>query len=269
MGYFQNLVKQFLPLSWQKRWYHFKNPHVIDEVDIVYKLLRKTGDSHQTMIDVGAHIGSALEPFAKHGWQVYAFEPDPINRAKLLNFTKQYPNVKVEPIALSDMEVDEMPFFSSEVSSGISSLLNFHESHHEAAKVAVSTLKKYCEANKIEKVSFLKTDTEGYDLPVLRGNDWSKLKPRAIVCEFDDFKTKKLGYTLQEQAALLVQNGYKIIVSEWHPIEEYGRAHRWRRFISDPTKVVGDRVWGNIIAVEPKDWEQLVAIAQKYGPVSN
>jgi hypothetical protein len=103
---------------------------------------------------------------------------------------------------------------------------------------------------------------------VLRGNDWNKLKPRAIVCEFDDFKTKNLGYTLQEQAALLVQNGYKIIVSEWHPIEEYGRTHRWRRFITDPKKVVGDRVWGNIIAVkEPEDWEQLCALLKKHGPI--
>lgn len=262
----KQIIKNIVPLSWQKKWYYFKNPHIIDEVDLVEKLLLKT-DSTRLMIDVGAHVGNSLEPFAHAGWKVYAFEPDPINRAKLMAFAAKLPNIKVEPIALSDQPSGEMKFYASKVSSGISSLLNFHESHEVTATVKVTNLKTYCEANSIKKVSFLKTDTEGYDLPVLRGNDWTAVQPRAIVCEFDDFKTKNLGYTLVDQADLLLRNGYKIIVSEWHPIEEYGRTHRWRRFTTDPSKVVGERVWGNIIAVKSEDWDALLKIAKKYGPV--
>lgn len=262
------MAKNIVPLSWQKKWYKFKHPEVLDEVDIVFDLLKNEAQP-KLMLDVGAHIGNALEPFARRGWKVYAFEPDPANRAKLEAFVGKFPNVKVEPIALSDQADGELNFYSSKVSSGISSLLNFHESHEVAAVVKVTNLKTYCEANGIKTVSFLKTDTEGYDLPVLRGNDWAAVQPRAIVCEFDDHKTKHLGYTLQEQADLLLRNGYKIVVSEWHPIEEYGRTHRWRRFITDPAKAVGDRVWGNIIAVKAADWEPLCNLLKKHGPIES
>ncbi len=262
----KEFLKQLVPLSWQKRWYKFKHPGTLDEVDIVFDFLQK-GDPNKVMIDVGAHVGNALESFAIKGWKVFAFEPDPTNRAKLLTLAAKFPNVKVESIALSDQPSGEMKFYASKVSSGISSLLNFHESHEVTATVKVTNLKTYCEANNIRQVSFLKTDTEGYDLPVLRGNDWKVVQPRAIVCEFDDFKTKNLGYTLIDQADLLLRNGYKIIVSEWYPIEEYGKTHRWRRFTTDPTNVVGERVWGNIIAVKPADWDSLLVITKKYGPI--
>lgn len=259
-------LQKLVPLSWQKRWYKFKHPETLDEVDIIFELL-KGNDTDKVMLDVGAHIGNALEPFARNDWKVYAFEPDPSNRSKLMELVARFPNVRVHPIALSDTEKEAMAFYASEVSSGISSLLNFHESHVTTAQVRVSTLKKICEENAITKVSLLKTDTEGYDLPVLRGNDWSSVHPRAIVCEFDDFKTRNLGYTLRDQADLLLQNGYKLVVSEWYPIEEYGKTHRWRRFTTDPGQVKGERVWGNIIAVKPKDWQALLKLLLKHGPV--
>jgi FkbM family methyltransferase len=264
----KEFLKKRVPLAWQKRWYKFKHPGTLDEVDIAFDLLQAS-DPNKVMLDVGAHVGNALEPFARKGWTVFAFEPDPVNRAKLEAFTAKFPKVKVEPIALSDQPSGEMKFYASKVSSGISSLLKFHESHEVTATVKVTNLKSYCEANGIRQVSFLKTDTEGYDLPVLRGNDWEAVQPRAIVCEFDDFKTKNLGYTLIDQADLLLRNGYNIIVSEWYPIEEYGKTHRWRRFTTDPAKVVGERVWGNIIAVKPADWDGLVAIAKKHGPIES
>lgn len=46
-----------------------------DETKLVFKVLqakRKKG----VMIDVGAHFGGALAPFALCGWKIYAFEPD-------------------------------------------------------------------------------------------------------------------------------------------------------------------------------------------------
>lgn len=254
-----------LPSSWQKKWYYFKNPGMIDEVDIAEQLLMQ-GDPYRVMIDVGAHVGRSLEPFAKKGWVVYAFEPDPKNLAELRILAKKYPKVQVEAKALGDQEVEEMAFFSSEVSTGISSLVNFHTTHEEVARVQVTTLKKYCGAKKIREVSFLKSDTEGYDLPVLRGYDWAgQPHPRVIVCEYDNHKARSLGYDLVEQAALLTQNGYKLLVSEWYPLEDYGRGHKWRRFVTDPVLANGEKSWGNIIAVKPADWQALLAVSKNFG----
>ncbi len=260
----KKFLMQLVPSSWQKKWYYFKNPGMIDEVDIAEKLLME-GDPHRVMIDVGAHVGRSLEPFAKKGWEVYAFEPDPKNLAALRILAKNYPKVHVEAKALGDQEVAEMAFFSSDVSSGISSLVNFHTTHELVAKVPVTTLKTYCQAHNIRQVSFLKSDTEGYDLPVLRGYDWSKSHPRVIVCEYDNHKAKSLGYDLVEQAALLTNNGYNILISEWHPLEDYGKGHKWRRFVTDPVLANGEKSWGNIIAVKPADWQLLLTIAAKFG----
>jgi len=257
---------KYIPASWQKKWYYFKNPGMIDEVEIASQLLF-AGDDDRVMIDVGAHVGSSLEPFARQGWQIFAFEPDPHNLQALRTLAAKFPKVKVEPVALGDREEEQVAFFSSPVSSGISSLVSFHRSHEEVAKVKVTTLGSYCNEQGINKVSFLKTDTEGYDLPVLRGYDWTQPHPRIIVCEFDNFKTKTLGYDLLAQASLLTDQGYKILISEWRPLEDYGRGHKWWRFVTDPELANSARSWGNILAVKEKDWKQLVKIAVKHGKV--
>ncbi|TAK34972.1 MAG: FkbM family methyltransferase [Saprospiraceae bacterium] len=262
----KNLLLKYIPASWQKKWYYFKNPGMIDEVDMARKLLFQ-GDEHRVMIDVGAHVGSSLEPFAHQGWRVFAFEPDPANLAHLREMVGKFPKVTVEPVALGDKEEAGMAFFSSKVSTGISSLVHFHASHEEVAKVQVTTLALYCKANDIRHISFLKTDTEGFDLPVLRGFDWTQPHPRIIVCEYDNFKTKALGYDLLAQAALLTDNGYKILISEWHPLEDYGRGHKWWRFVTDPRMANTENSWGNILAVKEADWNLLAAITAKHGKI--
>lgn len=262
----KKFLQQYIPLSILKKWYYFKNPGAIDEVDIAWKLLAG-GDPHRVMVDVGAHVGNSLEPFARKGWKVYAFEPDPKNRKGLTALCSRFPNVTIEPVALSDSEKEDVPFFTSNVSTGISSLLSFHTTHEAANLVRVTTLKTYCREQGISNISFLKTDTEGYDLPVLRGVAWEAAQPRVIVSEFDNFKTQKLGYDVNDQVNLLKSKGYMVLVSEWHPIEEYGRAHKWRRFVTDTKLVEGEKVWGNVIAVKPADWDSLLKIARKFGPV--
>jgi FkbM family methyltransferase len=178
---------------------------------------------------------------------------------------KKFPTVTVEPVALGDKEEEEVAFFSSAISTGISSLVHFHQTHEEVAKVQVTTLKNYCRKHGIREVSFLKSDTEGFDLPVLRGYDWSQPHPRVIVCEYDNFKSRSLGYDLPAQAALLTENGYKILISEWYPLDDYGKGHKWRRFTTEPEKANGEKAWGNILAVKPSDWEALLKIAAKFG----
>ncbi len=226
----------------------------------MYRLIGGS-DPSRVMVDVGACVGSALRPFAHEQWEVHAFEPDARNRAELLDAWGAAPQVTVDARALGSEPSVGLPFYSSDVSKGISSLTPFHESHAHSGTVDVTTLGEYRREHELGDIGFLKIDTEGFDLFVLEGNDWSMPKPRVILCEFEDGKTMPLGYGMHDLAGFLSDHGYSIIVSEWYPVVEYGATHRWRRFWRYPGEVSDPDAWGNLMAVrDASDAEAIEAI---------
>lgn len=216
-----------------------------DEVPLVHAAFRRIGKPG-TMIDVGAHHGSALAPFVEDGWQVLAFEPDDRNRAHLETLYGRNARVTIVPMAVADTPKQGLDFFGSDVSSGISGLSAFHDSHEKRQTVDATTIADAMTHHGLSHVDFLKVDTEGHDLFVLKGVDWQRA-PDVIVCEFEDRKTRPHGYGVADMVSYLAERGYKVTISEWHPIVEYGRRHRWRRFTDDAASVPGD-AWGNLIA---------------------
>jgi FkbM family methyltransferase len=236
----------------------------MDEVDIIYDLLCGS-PLPATMIDVGGHYGSSLELFAADGWDIYAFEPDPENRAVLKRFCSSYANVEIDSRAVSNQNKEKLPFFTSNVSTGISSLSPFHDTHEESSVVDTVTLESFTREKTIEKVDFLKIDTEGHDLFVLQGVPWKEITPRVILCEFEDRKTRLLGYDFHELAAFLVDKGYSLTVSEWYPVVKYGVKHRWRRFADYPCDLMDVAAWGNIIAIkDPLLSDRLTKVLEGY-----
>lgn len=197
-------------------------------------------------------MGATTLPFAEMGWEVHAFEPDSINREHLLAAAASYSNVKVIPAAVSNRP-GTMRLYRSPLSSGISSLSAFHESHEVGEDVEVVTLDDYLSDAVINHVDFLKVDAEGHDLFVLQGVAWRRTRPTAIVCEFEDRKTLPLQYDYRDLAQFLLERSYAVIVSEWHPIEQYGAAHRWRRLHRYPCDLQDENAWGNLIAL-PAEW---------------
>jgi len=219
-----------------------------DEIELVYELFGH-GEHTKVMVDVGAHHGGSLERFARDGWRIYAFEPDRKNRNYLEEMCQVYPAVSIDQRAVSDVCETNRTFFSSEVSSGISGLTSFHPSHRESDRVVTITISAFCEEKDITRINFLKIDTEGYDLFVLKGFPWRIMKPEVILCEFEDRKTKTLGYDFHELARYLQDKGYELLVSEWYPMVEYGTQHKWRKFVSYPCELTDKKAWGNIIAI--------------------
>lgn len=207
------------------------------------------------MVDVGAHQRASLSCFAENGWQVIAFEPDPDNRNILKDNYDHYDNVLIDQRACSNTNQLDAVFFTSEESSGVSALSPFLDSHKPSYSVQVATLgNALAELNPSNKtIDFLKIDTEGHDLFVLKGFPWDKLSPpRTILCEFEDSKTNPLGYQFHDLAAFLMDKGYRLIISEWHPVKSYGGSHKWRRFATYPVDLKDPDGWGNIIAVQDK-----------------
>lgn len=232
-----------------------------NETNVIAKYL---GSEKKIMVNVGAHFGWSLSAFVKQGWKIYAFEPDEKNRAALTKNYGDNPLVKIDSRAVSNEIAHEMSFFTSTESTGISSLAPFHKTHKETAKVSVTTLRHFCEETNIDHIDFLLIDTEAYDLFVLKGLDWEKIRPDVIVCEFEDNKTKSLGYDFYDLANFLTDKGYKLLISEWHPIKRYGIRHDWRRLSKYPCKLANENAWGNIIAFKKiPDWQKLMPIINK------
>jgi len=222
-----------------------------NEVAIVFDVI---GNQRGTMIDVGAHWGGCLAPFLARGWSVYAIEPDPSNRAKLV---ANFPRAIIDSRAVSESDGETVTLFTSDISTGISTLSPFHSTHMPSTEVRTVRLDTFIETDhRIRGVDFLKTDVEGYDLLALRTFPWATHHPKAIVCEFEDNKTKRLGYDSNDMARFLEQRGYAVVVSEWYPIVQYGGQHTWRRFAHYPTDIPTNS-WGNLIAIDPRLLKQL------------
>ncbi len=234
----------------------------IDETKIVAELLAAE-KPNAVMVDVGAHFGSALAPFAKQVWQVYAFEPDPDNRQQLLKKFETWENVVISESAVSDRFGETVALYASEESTGISALAPFRESHRPRCQVTTTTVANICAEHRLEHVDFLKIDTEGFDLMVLKGVPWEQVQPEVIECEFEDRKTVPLGYRFDDLAQYLVERGYTVLVSEWHPVVRYGIKHDWRRLVPYPCKLSSAEAWGNLLAFkQPPDLSKVVAIAE-------
>jgi FkbM family methyltransferase len=203
------------------------------------------------MIDVGAHHGSALMPFLNKEWRIFAFEPDEKNRQQLVERLTKHHNaalVTVDPRAVGNESRSGLPFYSSSESTGVSGLSSFLPSHKQVGIVDATTLTQALSREAITAVDFLKIDTEGYDLFVLKGFPWERFKPAIIECEFEDTKTVPLGYDFHDLANYLVAKGYKVYVSEWHPIVRYGIRHNWNRLVRYPCELADKNAWGNLVA---------------------
>jgi len=221
--------------------------HQMDEVDLVYDFFGMADNTGKLMIDVGAHYGTSLGRFAADGWQVHAFEPDDHNRSILRMRHGSRPNLKINACAVSDTAAEAVPFYRSDVSSGISGLAAFDKSHSKSQSVSLTTLDAYCDQQGIGDIDFLKIDTEGHDLLVLKGLDFGQRQPSVVVCEFEDKKTLPRGYSRHDLANFLLSKGYNLVISEWHPIKEYGQRHEWKAFRVAMAET-DDRSWGNIVA---------------------
>ena len=241
-----------------------RNAHAhIDENALVAELLvgRITAG---VMIDVGAQYGTTLAPFNHARWQVFAFEPDPASRKELETRFGHNPNLTIDGRAVADRIAQNLPFYSSPESAGISSLHPFHESHKETCTVSTTTIADFVQEKDLHRIDYLKIDVEGYDLLVLKGVPWDSIKPNVILCEFEDRKTRSLGYSMHDMARYLTERGYKVLVSEWHRVFRYGIRQDWHRLVPYPCELDDPDAYANLIAFrEQPDLQEIATIARR------
>ena len=143
----------------------------------------------ETVFDIGANIGitacelNDLFPKAL----IYAFEPVPDTFIKLKKRTFSRTSIKCFETALGNEICSKMIDIGTR-----SDLVSFVESTNSGneIKIKVDTLDQITQVKNIKRIDFLKIDTEGFDLEVLKGAEKLLMKQRI---EFIQVETKLGG----------------------------------------------------------------------------
>ncbi|MGC3982204.1 MAG: FkbM family methyltransferase [Steroidobacteraceae bacterium] len=131
-------------------------------------------DEVVTVFDVGANVGSyssQILEFCRNA-KVHAFEPHPLNFAKLA----QVRGIESYNLALGNEEASLSLFDYQGAADGSQHASVFkevieglHKGASTAHKVRCVRLDEFCKSKDIDSIDFLKIDTEGNELDVLRG----------------------------------------------------------------------------------------------------
>jgi FkbM family methyltransferase len=139
-------------------------------LDIEYLL---TGIFAPVIFDVGANVGQTIKRIRRinHNAVIHAFEP---NAGAFSQLGARYGSTTktfLNPFALGATE--EVRILSEYTASDMSSLLPRGKENWidvvSSSNVKVSTVDRYCEDNNIERIDLLKSDTQGFELEVLKG----------------------------------------------------------------------------------------------------
>jgi len=220
------------------------------------------------LVDVGGHRGSVSRVFAKKGWRVLAFEPEPSNRSHFERNLARFKKVRCIPKVVSDVTGQTVTFYVSNIHSGIHSIAAFHKTHQPAFEAETVRLDDALVKYKIPEITILKVDTEGADFLVLKGLDFLKFRPELIMIEFmDDRSLKYFGYTHHDVARFMSNQGYATFVSAWKPISEYGQEGEPDRNVwieCGLYPLAQEPVWGNLIFVPKEHTSKFESTFEEY-----
>jgi FkbM family methyltransferase len=178
-------------------------------------------------VDVGANVGTWSHAFARSmptSGKGFSFEPSLHTSEILRKNLKECPNIEVIQIALSDV-VGTASFYNDPKSSQLSRI-NLEpsdniEQHHT---VSVSTIDVELSKRDISYVDFLKIDTEGHDLLVLKGANHYLHSQKIGLIQFEYNRPwKQTSSTLTAATNLLRGFGYKVYLlrsTGLHPVDD-------------------------------------------------
>lgn len=201
----------------------------IHEGTLVAEVLSET--SGGIVMAVGGWAHDTLAPFLTGGFTVHALAPEPATAVGA------GPRARPEP------------------------------DRGSAEHVATTTVREFIEKRGLSRVDLLMVDSPY--LGSLQDVPWAERPPRFVMCAFDEDETRQTSYPLHDPARLLVAQGYRVLVSEWHPPTRFGpkfmkAGRRWRRLVPYPCHLGSPRAWGFCIATrDTADAEALAQAAQR------
>lgn len=170
------------------------------------------------IFDVGANIGQSCVEYATAlpNSKIYAFEPVPDSFFELSGVVSSLPNITPYNLALAENSGTLQMFASG------SATTNRIVSSGSEGNVAVTavTIEEFCAQNGIAHLDFLKIDTEGHDLSVLRGCRSMLAEIDFIQCEVSANKYNQFHVAFTDVYDFLTEAGF-------HLFHIYGQTFEW------------------------------------------
>ncbi|HET9850440.1 MAG TPA: FkbM family methyltransferase [Candidatus Saccharimonadales bacterium] len=159
-------------------------------------------------VDVGAHdpeLHSVTKLFYDRGWSGINIEANP-------HLFKPFPRARKRDINLNVGVADKkqlLVFRRYPHHPGFSTFSEYVKKEHESEQIPhvdeaipARPLKDIFREYKVKKIDFMSIDVEGFEVEVIKGNDWEKYRPNVMVLEATMRKKvnpllKSLGYKLE------------------------------------------------------------------------
>jgi FkbM family methyltransferase len=204
-----------------------------------------------TYVDVGAHRGDLASMYLRESEPPRAllFEPAASAYACLDARFGRFKHVRLIQAAVSD-HVGTMPFYETPDLGETSTLVAGARRRGATTKsVAVTTLDSELSRHDWDKIGFLKIDTEGYDLRVLRGAAGLLSQQRIDLLQFEYNTMWQFdGSTLCAAHALLTGSGYRVFLLKGPSLyeltsqsyERYGEYFYYSNYLAISPRCMGD-----------------------------
>lgn len=175
----------------------------------IRQLRRWSGDD--VVFDVGANDGRTVLRIQEQlsGPRIFAFEPVTATYKTLVARTAHLPNVRTFPLALGAAP-GRQPIYLSEIDSMNSFSPAWSDGTRGTETVEVSTVDDVMLAQGIDFIHFLKVDTEGHELEVLKGADRALEGARIAILQLEVGvgQIAKEFLTLEQARQYLAPRGY-------------------------------------------------------------
>ena len=192
-------------------WYIRKTAGLPVGVDL-FGDLRRFGIHPKCVLDIGAHHGQSAIRYAEEfpDARVFAFEPASSNFKRLMNATTDYPSIIQIRAAIGDRQGRAEIRLHPDNSEAHS--LARH-SGEQIEGVDVTTVDAFCASQSI-RPDFIKIDTEGYELQVLKGSKRTLPFIKAILIEATLSSTNSWHIQISELVAALPTFGLAAIYDQ-------------------------------------------------------
>ena len=211
--------------------------------DFVFAAISKYCKQGSYALDIGANIGLmalAMSRIVGEEGKVFAFEPGPISYALLTrniykNVAKKNGNIIAEHIALTSRST-KVPLFinpNGESDNQIHLDKNEYNFKDEESRCKVIVrgmrLDDYFESEGLnyEKISFIKIDTQGHELEILKGANKviSNSNDLKILCEFCPYLKQWENHSIEEFFDLIKSYKLKIYDTRYSINKEIGLSY--------------------------------------------
>ena len=149
----------------------YKKKHLPVGIDLFIDLENHfSKENVDVVFDIGANEGQSAQAFVKSfpRLKVYSFEPEMKLFKKMKGKTSKLNNVFSFNIGMGAVK-EKKELYHGKYSAWNSLVPGLNDDSNQVSTVEIDTVDGFIADHSIEKIDLLKTDTEGYDLKVLKG----------------------------------------------------------------------------------------------------